>query len=146
MAGFTDIEIEGSGDYIKPTAGSVVTFHILSQTPDKQIIHWDKKKKVPCFGKDCELCAAGDKPKQRWTIDAWDNKEQKVKKFEFGSMIASQFKSIAEMLAENQQTIHQVDIRIKTTGSGLETEYSVLHVPMASAIPTDVMDKYEIPF
>lgn len=143
---FTDIDIEGGSDYIKLTAGSVATFHILSQTPDKKIIHWADKKKVLCTGKDCDSCANGDKPKQRWTCDVWDRKDLKVKKLEFGSMIASQLKSIAEMLAESQQNIHQVDIRIKTTGSGLETDYSVLHVNQSGEIPNEIQEKYDLPF
>lgn len=143
---FLEMEIDSGGDYIKLTAGSVVTFHILSQTPDKKVIHWVQKKKILCEGKICELCANGDKPKQRWTCDVWDRKDLKIKKLEFGSMIAGQLKSIAEMLGENQQTIHQVDIRIKTTGSGLETDYSVLHVPMSGTLPSEVEEKYAIPF
>lgn len=145
--GYTDIEVDGGSDYVKLTAGNVVTVHILSPTPDKKVIHWSDKKKVSCLGsKDCELCLQGDRPKQRWTIDVWDNKDQKVKKLEFGSMIAGQLRAIAEMLAENQQTVHDVDIRIKTTGSALETEYNVLHVPMSSTIPQEVIEKYEVPF
>lgn len=143
---FKDLDIEGGSDYIKLTAGSVVTFHILSHTPEKKIIHWVDKKKAVCSGKDCEMCLNGDKPKQRWTCDVWDRKDLKVKKLEFGSMIAGQLKAIAEMLAESQQDIHQVDVRIKTTGSGLETDYSVLHVPMNGEIPSEVEEKFAIPF
>lgn len=143
---FTDIEVDGGGDYIKLTAGTVVTFHILSQTPTKSVVHWENKKKTTCFGKECDQCAEGNKPKQRWVIDVWDNKESKVKKLEFGSMIASQFKAIAEMMAENKQTIHDIDVRVKTTGSGLETEYSVLHVPMTASIPEEIKEKYSVPF
>lgn len=143
---YADMEIEGSSDYVKLTAGSVVTFHILSQKPSKSVVHWVEKKKASCMGKDCENCADGDKPKQRWTADVWDRKDQKVKKLEFGSMIAGQLKAIAEMMTENQLTIHDTDIRIKTTGSGLETEYSVLHVPMSGTIPDEVLEKYEVPF
>jgi len=143
---YTDMEIEGGSDYIKLTAGSVVTFHILTRDPDKKVIHWQNKKKIVCPGKECDLCGNGDKPKARWTADVWDRKDQAIKKLEFGSMIAGQFKSIAEMLSEASQDIHQVDIRIKTTGSGLETEYSVLHVPMTGTIPQDVEDKYSVPF
>lgn len=146
MGGFADLDIEGGSDYIKLTAGSVVTFHILSETPDKKIIHWSDKKKVSCLGKECDLCANGDRPKQRWTADVWDRKDQKVKKLEFGSMIAGQLKAIAEMLAESQQTIHSVDIRIKTTGSGLETDYSVLNVPQTGSIPAEVTEKFSVPF
>lgn len=143
---FTDLDIEGGSDYVKLVAGSVVTFHILSQTPDKKVIHWVDKKKVVCEGKGCEKCLNGDKPKQRWTCDVWDRKDQKVKKLEFGSMIASQFKAIAEMLAESQQTIHDIDIRIKTTGSGLETDYSVLNVPANGLIPHEIMERFSVPF
>lgn len=143
---YTEMEVEGGGDYIKLTAGNVVTLHILSPKPDKSIIHWVNKKKSNCMGKECEFCANGDKPKTRWLIDVFERKEQKVKKFEFGNMVASQLKSIAEMMAENQQTIHDTDIRIKTTGAGLETEYSVLHVPMSGTIPPEIMQRYEIPF
>ena len=143
---FTDLDIEGGSDYIKLTAGGIVTFHILSQTPEKSVIHWKDRKKSVCLGKACEFCLDGDRPKQRWTCSVWDRKDQKVKKFEFGSMIASQLKSIAELLAESQQTIQNVDIRIKTTGSGLETEYSVLHIPSNGQIPQDVKDQFEVPF
>lgn len=143
---FTDIDVEGGSDYIKLVAGGVVTFHILSDTPDKKVIHWADKKKITCSGKGCELCSNGDRPKQRWTADVWDRKDLKVKKLEFGAMIATQLKAIAEMLAENQQKIQDIDIRIKTSGSGLETDYNVLHVPVNGTIPQEIMEKYEVPF
>lgn len=143
---FANMEIESSGDYLKLTAGNVVTFNILSKTPAKSVVHWVNKKKENCIGNGCDFCLQDNKPKQRWIIDVWDRKEQKVKKLEFGSMIAGQLKSIAEMLAETQQDIHDVDIRVKTTGSSLETEYSVLHVPKSGMIPSETSDKYNVPF
>lgn len=143
---FTDLDIDSGSDYIKLVSGGVVTFHILSRDPRKTVIHWKDRKKSECLGKACEFCANGDRPKQRWTCDVWDRKDLKVKKLEFGSMIAGQLKAIAELLAESQQTIHNVDIRIKTTGSGLETEYSVLHIPANGQIPQDVKDQFEVPF
>lgn len=147
---FKDLDIEGNSDYLKLTAGVPVTFHILSRVPKKQSVHWIDKKKNVCIGKGCEHCLNADKPKQRWSSDVYDRKDSKVKKLEFGPQIAGQFKAIAEMMAENQQTIHQTDIRIKTTGSSLETEYSVLPIPMMGAIPTEILSQYrtdeEIPF
>lgn len=143
--GFNDLDVDSGGDYIKLVAGNVVTFHILTRDPKKDSVHWKNQKKSSCLGKSCELCAEGNKPKSRWTIEVWDRKDNSLKKLEFGSMIASQLKSIAEMMAENNQTIHDTDIRIKTTGSSLETEYSVLHVPMSGTIPQDVTDRF-IPF
>lgn len=146
MSGYTNIDINTGGDYIELKAGEVVTFHILSESPTKEMIHWIDRKKNKCIGSDCDFCANGSPVKQRWTCDVWDRKDKKVKKFEFGPMIASQIKSIAEMLAENQQTIKDVDIRVKTTGSSLETEYSVLHVPVSGEIPADISEKYSVPF
>ena len=144
--GYADIAIESSSDYIKLTPGEAVAFHILSESPSKAVVHWVNRQRTVCSGKDCEVCAEGNKPKQRWTCDVWDRKEKRVKKFEFGASIAGQIRSIAEMLAENQQTVRDVDIRVKTTGSGLETEYSVLHVPVNGTIPAEVTEKYAVPF
>lgn len=143
---YTDLEVEGGSDYLKLTSGSVVSFHILSQTPDKAVIHWQERKKITCPRVSCDLCESGDRPKVRWTADVWDRKDKKVKKFEFGTMIATQLKAIAELLAESSQTIHDVDIRVKTTGAGLETEYSVLHIPISGEIPQDVSERYSLPF
>ena len=146
MGGYGDMEIEGGGEYIKLTAGTVVTVHLLSREPKKENVHWSDRKRSNCMGKVCDLCAEGNKPKQRWIAEIWDRKSEALKKLEFGAMIAGQLKSIAEMLAETQQTIHDVDIRIKTTGNGMETEYSVLHVPMSGEIPQEVKDKFAVPF
>lgn len=143
---YANLEVETAGDYIKLTAGNVVTIHILSPKPEKSSVHWINEKKSICSGEGCEHCANGNQPKTRWIIDVWERKEQKVKKLEFGAMIASQLKGIAELQAEGQKTIHDTDIRIKTTGAKLTTEYSVLPVPMTGIIPPEVTEKYEIPF
>lgn len=143
---YADLEIGGSGDYIKLVAGNPVTLNILTRKPNKEIIHWENKKKTACLGDKCDMCAEGNKPKQRWVVDVYDRKDSKVKKFEFGASIASQLKSIAEMMAETGKTIHGTDVRIKTEGSGLETAYSVLPVPMGSPIPQDIADKFDVPF
>lgn len=145
--GFTDIEVDSGGDYIELIGGTVVSFHILSASPQKDVIHWKDRKKSSCIGKGCELCAEGNKAKQRWTIEVFDRKDQKVKKLEFGAMIATQLKAIAEMLAENHQTVRDIDIRIKTTGSGLETEYNVINTPMGGEISREISEKYpDLPF
>jgi len=150
MSGYSDMEVDGgSSDYLKLKSGETVTFNILSQKPEKEVIHWQNKKRVKCLGKEkCDLCMEGDKPKQRWQIMVWDRKEQKEKKFEFGASIASQIKAIAEMQQESQSTIHMTDIRIKTVGSGLETEYTVLPAPQIGTIPAEVKAKHseEVPF
>lgn len=143
---YADIELSSSSDYLKFTSGQVVTFNILTKNPSKSVVHFEQGKKSACLLKDCDLCAAGNKAKQRWSIEVWDRKDNSVKKLEFGPSIAGQLKSIAEMMQEHGKTIHNTDIRVKTTGSGMETEYSVLSVPMSSEIPGDVLEKYSVPF
>jgi hypothetical protein len=143
--GYSDIEVSGTGDFLKLTAANVVTINLLSREPKKEIVHWINKKRSTCLINGCENCMNGDKPKQRWTAEVWDRKENAVKKLEFGAMIASQFKEIAALQAENGKTIHDTDIRIKTTGAGIDSEYSCLPVPMSGSIPQEVSDRF-VPF
>lgn len=143
---YTDLDVNSNSDYLKFTAGNIVTFNLLTKNPTKTIVHFNQNKRFSCMGKECDLCANGNKPKQRWAADVWDRKDNAIKKIEFGPSIAGQFKSIAEMMAETGKTIHDTDIRIKTTGASLETEYSVLAIPMTTPIPQEVRDKYEVPF
>lgn len=141
-----DLDVKENSEFMKLKAGEVVAFNILSRKPVKSLIHWENKKKIECTTDSCEQCQKGNKPKQRWVIDVWDRKENVVKKLEFGASIASQMKAISEVLTENGQTIHDVDLRVKTSGSGLETEYNVINVPKAGPIPQSIMDQFEVPF
>jgi len=141
------LDVDEGGEYIKLKAGEVATFHILSEIPEKSVVHWVNKEKKSCMGKGkCEYCLEGNKAKQRWSAMVWDRKDKSAKKFEFGASIAKQIKAIAEMLAESQQEIKDVDIRIKTEGSGIDTEYSVLHVPFGGEIPKEIIDQWRLPF
>jgi hypothetical protein len=134
---FTDIKIEG-GKFLKIDSGESVDIHILSQEPVKQVIHGFGMDKVNCIGKNCNMCEEGETPKQRWLVNVWDRKDQKVRVFEFGPAIARQIKAIAEMLQESKQTVHDVDFRIKAEGSGLNKEYTVIQKPMGGAVPDNV--------
>lgn len=134
---FTDLKIEG-GKYLKIDGGDTVDIHILSKEPVKQVIHGYGQEKLTCSGEQCHLCEEGETPKQRWLVNVLDRRDRKVKIFEFGTSIARQIKAIAEMLAESQQTVHHVDLRIKAEGSGLNKEYTVIQKPMGGEIPPDL--------
>lgn len=144
---FAKMEID-SGDekFLKIKAGDVVQFHILSQDPIKTVSHWINKKKFDCEGKICEYCAQGDKPKKGWKIKVWDRKSLTVKDYEFGPQVAGQIKNIAEMLAENQQTVDDVDFRIKREGADLETEYFVTQAPNREPVPSSARQAADLPF
>lgn len=127
--GFAGMEIEtGAGKYLRVKGGDSVDFHIISEHPVKKIVHGFGAGRVICIGadKNCPACVEGETPKQRWLINVWDRKDSKVKIYEFGPSIAKQFKALAEMLAEDQKTVNDVDIRIKAEGSGMDTEYTVM--------------------
>lgn len=135
--GFTDMKIEG-GKFLKIEGGETADIHILSQEPTKQIIHGFGQEKLNCAGVNCHMCEEGETPKQRWLINIYDRRDKKVKIFEFGASIARQIKAIAEMLAESQQTVHHVDLRIKAEGSGINKEYTVMQKPISGDIPADL--------
>ncbi len=134
---FADMKIEG-GKFLKIESGETVDIHILSKEPVKQVIHGFGQEKLACSGSDCHMCAEGETAKQRWLVNVFDRKDKKVKIFEFGPTIARQIKNIAEMLEESEQTIHDVDLRIKAEGSGLNKEYTVMQKPISGEIPADI--------
>lgn len=134
---FTDMKIEG-GKFLKIESGETVDIHVLSDAPVKQVIHGFGQDKLSCSGSNCHLCADGETPKQRWLVNVFDRRDKKVKIFEFGTAIARQIKAIAEMLEEGKQTVHDVDLRIKAEGSGMNKEYTVMQKPVGGPIPPDL--------
>lgn len=135
MTGYNDMNIEGGGKFLKIEGGSYVDIHILDRNPKSIKIHGGGKDRVTCVGVACASCEAGETAKQRWLTNVFDRKEKKVKIFEFGTSIARQIKSIAEMLAETQETVHDIDFRIKAEGSGLNKTYTVIQKAAADGIP-----------
>ena len=144
---FSNFEIEtGNEKYLKINPGDVVLFHILSKEPIKVANHWINKKKYECNGKSCAHCDEGDKPKKGWKIKVFERKDKVMKEYEFGPQVAAQIRNIAEILAENQQTVEDIDLRIKREGSGMETEYFVNQVPKKELVPEALLKQAEVPF
>lgn len=145
---FKNWDVEKNDDkYLKIGAGESVQFHILSESPTKTLNHWIEKKKTQCEGKVCDYCAQGDKPKKGWNIKVWDRKDLKVKEYEFGNQVAAQIKNIVDILTENQQTVEDIDFRIKREGATLvDTEYFVNQVPAKEPVPAEAKKEGEVPF
>lgn len=141
--GYHDVDVFEDNNFLRIAADQTVQFNILSQDPEKKITHWIDKKPYECDGKGCDKCAQGNKPRKTWSAKVFDRKSNSIKEFEFGPQIANQIKNIAAMMIENQQTIHDVDLRIKREGSGqFDTDYLVIHVPKTS-LPEGIG---EVPF
>lgn len=134
---FNDMEVDDESNFLKIAPDQSVQFNILTNDPIKKITHWIDKKPTLCEGKRCDLCSQGNKPRKSWTAKVFDRKSGNIKEFEFGPQIANQLKNISQMLTENQQSIHDVDIRVKREGSMLDTEYLVIHVPK-TPLPDDL--------
>jgi len=137
MSGFEDMDTNAGDDrFLRISGGEIVQINIVSKEPKRTVNHWINRKKVSCVGKDCENCADGDQPRPSWRVNVTDRKTGTTKEFEFGTQIAKQIKTIAEILKESEQTIHDVDLRIKRIGSSMnDTEYFVNQVPKRAAIP-----------
>ena len=141
--GYSDMKID-SGKYLK-IDNAPVDIHILSKTPVVSLQHGWGEDKLTCAGEDCNACSEGETPKQRFFVNVWDRKDKKVKIYEFGGAVARQIRAIAEMLEEGQQTIHDVDLRIKKDGSDKQTKYTVMNRPLSGEIIPEDVKLYPLP-
>lgn len=147
MSKFSEMETDTDSKFLKINPGESVQFHIISQEPKKSISHWINGKKFECEGDPCEYCSSGNKPRKGWKMRVFDRNSKTVKVYEFGPQVAAQIKNIDEILTENQQSVHDVDLRIKREGSGaLDTEYFVNQVPMKEPVPAGLIEDDSIPF
>lgn len=92
---------------------------------------------TPCFGTDCPACSAGNNPKFKAFLPVV-TQEGEVKIFSFGISVARQ---IEEIDAETGGVQFQV-LKIKRTGTGLRTRYSV--VPLGKKVKAREYDMPDI--
>jgi hypothetical protein len=90
--------------------------------------HWIEKKTIICIGKDegCSGCETGNDPKPVWLCYVIDRTDNKIKLAEFGYTIIQQIQKLAQSEEYKFDVIPPYDITIVKTGSGLETEYTVI--------------------
>src|SRR4051812_6524082 len=135
---YADLKVD-SGKFLKIEAGRSVDIHILTESKDVVVRynHGFGKEQLSCSGDACNMCADGEKRSQRFAINVLDRADSKVKIFEFGPMVAGQIREIAEMLKEDNQTVHDIDLRIKKIVEGEKTSYITMQRPSAGKIPAD---------
>lgn len=138
---WSDLKVESSGKFLKIEGGSFTDIHILDEHPKKELIHGFGADKVSC-GEGCHLCDDPSLPeemkqKERWKTNVLDRRDGKVKIFEFGPSVAMQIRDISKMLAEVDQTVHNVDFRISAS-SGKPKRYNVIQKPMNMAVPPNL--------
>ena len=143
MSSYGNLQSETKSLYLKVKEGKPVDIHILTKSDDvvHEFIHFtDDKKRIRCNqNATCAYCKDGDKSREMWRIAVYNWNERAVQVFDFGYGVFGGIKSIAQMLEESGETIHQVDLRILATGSGKGTKYTVLQKPMKETLPLDLL-------
>lgn len=108
----------------------------IVSAPFEVKVHWEKAKnpdgsisnrKVICRGADCPLCKVGEVPQKRYQSLVIDRGDGVVKILEAGTSVFSQIRDFATDPDYGDPTTY--DIKIKKSGSGRETKYSVVAVP-----------------
>lgn len=141
---WSDIKIENTGKFLKIEGGQYADIHILDEHPTKILVHGGGKDRVDCVGEGCNLCddpsTSDDMRRQeKWKTNVLDRKDNKVKIWEFGSGVAGQIRSIAQMLAESGETVQSVDFRISATGAQKSKRYTVIQKKMMQMVPPNLV-------
>jgi len=115
--------------------------HVLLPDTEDPVSYWThyipnksptgpKGAVVICPGKSiCPACASGTyRTKRVHAINVWDYESKGVKILEGGNSIFQPLKQIRDQIG----TLLSVNISIKRMGSGIDTTYSVIPIPMMS--------------
>ena len=140
--GWNDVSGTSGGkdpDVLTITPNTTKLMHVLLPDTEEPVSYWTHyiPNKVPngpkgavviCPGKDvCPACNANIyRTKRVHAINVWDYETKSVKILEGGNSIFQALKQIKEQIG----TLLSVDISIKKIGSGIDTEYSVIPIPM----------------
>ena len=122
------------GNFLKWSDGETKELIVLSTEPVVRKIHWTQNHSADCTGATCALCAAGDKPKLRWTVHVEDLNG------EHDWDIANQTCSDLETMAEMTGHLVGLVLRVKRTGAGRLTRYTLMPVQAptsTAAAPVD---------
>lgn len=101
----------------------------VASKPSLVEIHWekdinDKPVRVVCPGVGCPICAVDIKPQKRYMFKAIDREDGKAKIVETGKTVVDGIKALAT--DEDYGNPANYDIKIKRSGTGRETKYSVI--------------------
>lgn len=113
--------------------------HVLLPDTEEPVSYWThyipnqiatgpRGRVVICPGKDiCPACEANIyRTKRVHAMNVWDYELKAVKILEGGNSVFQPLKQIKDQIG----TLHTVDISIKKIGSGKDTQYSVIPLPM----------------
>lgn len=115
-----DFVPKGSGLFLKPTASEPVTIRVLTLDP---LVSIDK------FGNT------------RYSFIVYNWTEGKAQILSKGAGILNQLSAIHR--DEDYDALNKIDVKITTTGEGLETRYTIMPLPKAKTLETDMIHQAE---
>lgn len=126
------------GKFLKVPEGESISVVPLVNLDDLVSIDqhefWDINPALlfPCIGAGCPACEAGNKPKYKAFLPVLANGDSTTPKiYAFGISVERQLETIAEEVGEIQGLV----LKIRRTGSGFNTRYSV--VPTGKKVKID---------
>lgn len=132
---------EGSSKFVKVPEGESISVVPLVNLDDLVSIDqhefWDINPALlfPCIGAGCPACAAGNKPKYKAFLPVLANGDATTPKiYAFGISVERQLETVAEEVGGIQGLV----LKIRRTGSGFSTRYSV--VPTGKKVKVDGID------
>lgn len=140
--GWNQVDGKGGGkdpDILDITPNTAKLVHILLPDTEEPVSYWshyipNKTPNVPkgamviCPGRNiCPACANGTfTTRMVHAINVWDYESKAVKILEGGNQTFQPLKQVKDQIG----TLLSVDFSIKKTGSGRDTSYSVVPIPM----------------
>lgn len=101
---------------------------IQSDKPVKKLVHWDGEMYVECEKPDCPWCDDKVRRITRYSVEALA--EDDVWTWEMAKLVYAQVKDIAEEYG-GLQGLH---LKVKRTGEGRKTRYTIIPLGVASTI------------
>lgn len=98
------------------------TVQILSKEPTRRDVHWVQGQSKDCTGPECTYCKTGSKPAARWSVDVDTDEGQLV--WEMSNAVLN----VVEDIAELEGALEYLTLRVKRTGSGTSTRYTVIPI------------------
>ena len=123
------------GEFLKWDDKETIELTVTSEEPESFFTHFIKNQGYPCGGDDCQWCVRGEKPSLRWRVSVLVEGEEET--WNMSNQVCDQLESIAEMMG----ALKGLNLRVRRSGTGLQTRYTIVLAQAASPeLPDDVSD------
>jgi len=120
-----DINTKGGGSDFFSLEQGENKLRLVSEF-EERFVHWDQANRRSISVSSLDDLFAGEKPRRRFLAYAIDRKDGAIKMLEVGASVIKQLKELAVSEDYGFEDMPAYDITIKKTGSGMDTEYTVI--------------------